>query len=41
MTVWGVGDKYSWMGVDQLPLLLDAAGQPKPALAAVREVIGG
>lgn len=40
-TVWGVTDRYSWMGVDQLPLLLDAGGAEKPALAAVREVLGG
>jgi GH35 family endo-1,4-beta-xylanase len=40
MTVWGVTDRYSWMGIDQLPLLLDAEFRPKPALAAVRQVIG-
>jgi len=39
-TVWGVSDTYSWMGVDQLPLLLDAENRPKPALAAVRDVFG-
>lgn len=39
-TVWGVSDAYSWMGVDELPLLLDASNQPKPALAAVRDVLG-
>jgi endo-1,4-beta-xylanase len=40
LTVWGVSDRYSWMGIDQLPLLLDAEFRPKPALAAVRQVIG-
>jgi endo-1,4-beta-xylanase len=40
-TVWGVTDKYSWMGADQLPLLLDSSFSAKPALSAVREVLGG
>ena len=39
-TVWGVADKYSWRGVDQLPLLFDANFAAKPALGAVREVLG-
>jgi endo-1,4-beta-xylanase len=40
LTVWGVGDRYSWLGMDQLPLLLDADLQPKPALAAVQDALG-
>jgi endo-1,4-beta-xylanase len=40
-TVWGVTDKYSWLDADQLPLLLDSSYAAKPALGAVREVIGG
>lgn len=40
-TVWGVTDKYSWMGADQMPLLLDGNYAAKPALGAVREVLGG
>ena len=39
-TVWGVTDKYSWLGADQLPLLIDSNFAAKPALAAVREVLG-
>ena len=39
-TVWGVADKYSWRGVDQLPLLFDANFAAKPAFGAVREVLG-
>jgi endo-1,4-beta-xylanase len=39
-TVWGVADKYSWMGADQLPLLFDSNFAAKPALGAVREVLG-
>jgi endo-1,4-beta-xylanase len=36
-TVWGVTDRYSWLGADRRPLLLDADYQPKPALDAVRQ----
>ena len=39
-TVWGVTDKYSWIGAQELPLLLDGAYAPKPALGAVRAVLG-
>ena len=39
-TVWGVGDKYSWLGADRVPLLLDANFQPKPALGVVRQTLG-
>lgn len=38
-TVWGVNDKYSWIGADQIPLLLDSAFAPKPALRAVRAAL--
>jgi endo-1,4-beta-xylanase len=39
-TVWGVSDRYSWLGADRQPLLLDAGYQPKPALASVRSALG-
>ena len=39
-TVWGVTDRYSWHGVEEMPLLLDAEYRPKPALDAVRWAIG-
>jgi endo-1,4-beta-xylanase len=39
-TVWGVSDKYSWLGAKELPLLFDANFAAKPALGAVREVLG-
>jgi endo-1,4-beta-xylanase len=39
-TVWGVSDKYSWLGADHMPLLLDATFQPKPALGAVQGALG-
>jgi len=41
MTVWGVDDKWSWLGAAQRPLLFDATARPKPALAAVRTALGG
>ncbi len=40
LTVWGVGDAFSWLGVEELPLLLDVNLQPKPALAAVQDALG-
>lgn len=39
LTVWGVTDKYAWLGPDALPLLFDASYAPKPALAALRAVV--
>jgi endo-1,4-beta-xylanase len=39
-TVWGVSDKYSWLGANELPLLLDGNFAAKPALGAVRSVLG-
>ena len=36
LTVWGVSDRYSWLGASQEPLLLDANYVAKPALHAVR-----
>ena len=41
MTVWGVDDRWSWLGPGRRPLLFDAQAQPKPALAAVREALRG
>jgi endo-1,4-beta-xylanase len=39
-TVWGVTDKYSWLGADAMPLLFDVNEQPKPAYDAVRTALG-
>jgi endo-1,4-beta-xylanase len=39
-TVWGVSDGFSWRGADEMPLLLDGAFRPKPALAAVQDALG-
>lgn len=39
-TVWGVGDRFSWRGAEELPLLLDADLRPKPALATVKDALG-
>lgn len=41
MTVWGVDDRWSWLGAVKRPLLFDAAAQQKPALAAVRTALRG
>ena len=35
VTVWGVTDRWSWLGADTEPLPFDAEGEPKPALAAL------
>ncbi|HEV3115892.1 MAG TPA: endo-1,4-beta-xylanase [Gemmataceae bacterium] len=44
ITFWGITDKYSWVhkefAPDQ-PLLFDAAYEPKPAFAAVRDALLG
>jgi endo-1,4-beta-xylanase len=40
MTVWGVDDRWSWLGTPRRPLLFDAAARPKPALEAVRTALG-
>jgi endo-1,4-beta-xylanase len=37
LTVWGVTDRWSWLGEDSRPLPFDAGARPKPALAAVRD----
>ncbi|HEX6389160.1 MAG TPA: endo-1,4-beta-xylanase, partial [Solirubrobacteraceae bacterium] len=39
-TVWGVSDRYSWLGAVELPLLLDDEFRPKPAMAAVQDALG-
>lgn len=39
LTVWGVCDRYSWIGAGEEPLLLDADYAAKPALRAVREIL--
>jgi endo-1,4-beta-xylanase len=40
LTVWGVTDRWSWIGADKTPLPFDAKGEPKPdvlrALGALR-----
>jgi len=35
LTVWGVTDRYRWLGAADLPLLFDGGYAPKPAYAAV------
>jgi endo-1,4-beta-xylanase len=35
VTVWGVTDRWSWIGAANAPLPFDAEGKPKPALAAL------
>ncbi len=40
LTVWGVSDRFSWLGAEEAPLLLDAGFAPKPALAAVNDALG-
>lgn len=37
--VWGVYDKYSWLGSDKRPLLFDERYNPKPAYFDVRDAI--
>ena len=39
VTVWGVTDRWSWLGEDKTPLPFDAAGDPKPALAALTRAL--
>lgn len=39
LTVWGVTDRYGWLGADAMPLLFDPAYAPKPAYAAVRAIL--
>ena len=40
LTVWGVTDKTSWMGPAKAATLFDTSGREKPALAAIRDVLG-
>lgn len=35
LTVWGVTDRWSWLGRDAEPLLFNGRGRPKPALDAL------
>ena len=39
LTVWGVTDRWSWLGAEKRPLLFDAEGRAKPALDAVRDAL--
>jgi len=39
LQVWGVTDRYTWLGSDTSPLLLDRNYQPKPAYTALQEVL--
>ena len=39
VTVWGVTDRWSWLGEKAAPLPFDAAGEPKPALAALTRAL--
>ena len=36
LTVWGVTDRWSWIGAEKLALPFDEEGRPKPALQAIR-----
>ncbi|MGH2743665.1 MAG: endo-1,4-beta-xylanase, partial [Thermoleophilaceae bacterium] len=40
LTVWGVTDKWSWIGAAKRALLFDERGRAKPALAAVLRALG-
>jgi endo-1,4-beta-xylanase len=40
LTVWGVTDRHSWLGAEQIPLLFDTEYRPKPSLHAVQEALG-
>ena len=39
LTVWGVTDRWSWIGEDKAPLPFDADGNPKPALRALARAL--
>jgi endo-1,4-beta-xylanase len=41
MTIWGVDDRYSWLGDQEHATLFDDAFDAKPAFDAVRAVLGG
>lgn len=40
LTVWGVTDKWSWIGARRRPLLFDDDARPKPSLDAVVRALG-
>ena len=39
VTVWGVTDRWSWIGADKQPLPFDSDGKPKPALEALTRAL--
>jgi endo-1,4-beta-xylanase len=39
LTVWGVTDRWSWLGAAKRPLPFDEEGRPKPALGALRDAL--
>jgi endo-1,4-beta-xylanase len=39
LTVWGVTDRYSWIGAERRPLPFDSEGRPKPAFEALRSAL--
>ncbi len=39
LTVWGVSDRYSWIGAHERPTLFDDAFRPKPAYDAIRATL--
>ena len=39
LTVWGVTDRWSWLGAAKRPLPFDGEARPKPALAALRDAL--
>ena len=40
LTVWGVANRYSWLGATGDALLYDANFIPSPAVAAIRDLLG-
>ena len=41
LTVWGVTDRWSWIGEAKRPVLFDVGARAKPALARVLRAFGG
>jgi endo-1,4-beta-xylanase len=38
-STWGISDRNSWLGIDQMPLMFDGEVNPKPAFGAVEDWI--
>ena len=41
LTVWGVADRYSWLGPPSRALLYDSAFRPSPAVTVIRRALSG